>query len=181
LLAAAQSAAEQYRWRSRLRWSGTKNSPQHKHLRCPDCAIAAPRLGRAGRPHRPRARQKAQSEEDGHQPRRRRVKDVDQKKTKDEEQARSHRLKKSRFGSALSPSTVLDRCTAKDEGVELPTYAPEGAAERYRAIEAKYSAMSDLRRPEETANAITWQRSDAAGFVNAAVLAVDGENTARLY
>ena len=35
-------------------------------------------------------------------PGRRCVKDVDQKKTKDEEQARSHRLKKSRFGSALT-------------------------------------------------------------------------------
>ena len=41
-----------------------------------------------------------QSEEDGHQPRRRRVKDVDQKKTKEEEKARSNRLKKGRFGSA---------------------------------------------------------------------------------
>ena len=35
-------------------------------------------------------------------PRIRRVKDVDQKKTKDEEEARSNRLKKSRFESALT-------------------------------------------------------------------------------
>ena len=35
-------------------------------------------------------------------PRRRRVKDVDQKKTEAEEEARSHRLKKGRFGSALT-------------------------------------------------------------------------------
>ena len=64
---------------------------------CPDCAIATPRLGRAGRPHRPRARQKAKSEEHGHQPRRRRVNDIDLKKTDEEEQARSDRQKKSRF------------------------------------------------------------------------------------
>jgi hypothetical protein len=69
-------------------------------LRCPGCAIAAPRPGRADEPHRPRAHPPAQSEENGHQPRRRPVKDVDQKKTNDEEQARSHRLKKSRFESA---------------------------------------------------------------------------------
>jgi len=55
-----------------------------------------------GWPHRPRARQTAKSEEDGHQLRRRPVKDVDQKKTKDEEEARSNRLKKGRFGSAPS-------------------------------------------------------------------------------
>ena len=61
---------------------------------------------RAGRPHRPRARQRAQSEEDGHQPRRRPVKDIDQKKKKDEEKARSNRLKKSRFVSAPTGCSI---------------------------------------------------------------------------
>ena len=61
------------------------------------------------------------SEEDEPQPRRRPVKDVDQKKTKDEEQARSHRLKKGKFESALtkigskvaaSPRVLRKRCFA---------------------------------------------------------------------
>ena len=47
-------------------------------------------------------RQKAESEEDGHQPRRRPVKDVNQKKIEPEEEARSNRLTKGRFGSALT-------------------------------------------------------------------------------
>lgn len=106
LLARRHAPAEQYRCRLRLRWSESNNSPQHKHLRCPACAIVAPRLGRAARPRRPRARQQAQSEQDGHQPRRRRVNDVEQKKTKDEEDARSLRLKKSRFVSALTGGTL---------------------------------------------------------------------------
>ncbi len=50
-----------------------------------------------------------QSEEDEPQPRRRPVKDVDQKKTKDEEQARSHRLNKGRFESALTTVERLMR------------------------------------------------------------------------
>ena len=65
-----------------------------------------------------------------------------------------------------APSTVFERGAAIEEGVEWPTYSPEGAPERYRPIEAKYSATRGLRRPEETANAITWLRSDTAGFVN---------------
>ena len=56
-----------------------------------------------------------------------------------------------------------------------------GAAERYKVITAKYSAMSRLGEPEEIANAITWLCSDAARFVNGSVLTVDGGDTARLY
>jgi hypothetical protein len=123
LLARRHAPAEQYRCRSRLRWSESKNSPQHKHLRCPDCAIVAPRPGRAGRPHRPRARHKAQSEEDRHQPRRRRVKDVDPKKTSDEEQARSNRLKKGRFGSALTAWAILVTQIPTSTGVVGPLIA----------------------------------------------------------
>jgi NAD(P)-dependent dehydrogenase (short-subunit alcohol dehydrogenase family) len=41
--------------------------------------------------------------------------------------------------------------------------------------------MNRLGESDETANAITWLCSDAARFVNGAVLAVDGGDTARLY
>ena len=56
-----------------------------------------------------------------------------------------------------------------------------GAAERYKIIAAKHSAMNRLGDAEEIANAITWLCSDAARFVNGAVLAVDGGDTSRLY
>jgi NAD(P)-dependent dehydrogenase (short-subunit alcohol dehydrogenase family) len=56
-----------------------------------------------------------------------------------------------------------------------------GAADRYKLLAARHSAMSRLGESEETANAITWLCSDAARFVNGAVLAVDGGETARLY
>jgi A-factor type gamma-butyrolactone 1'-reductase (1S-forming) len=56
-----------------------------------------------------------------------------------------------------------------------------GGAERYKALAARYSAMNRLGEPEETANAITWLCSDAAKFVNGAVLTVDGGDTTRLY
>jgi len=62
------------------------------------------------------ARQNAKSEEDGHQPRRRCVEDVDLKKTDEEKQARSDRLKKNRFVPALTPAQRLGaaiRCNGK--------------------------------------------------------------------
>jgi NAD(P)-dependent dehydrogenase (short-subunit alcohol dehydrogenase family) len=56
-----------------------------------------------------------------------------------------------------------------------------GAAERYNALAARYSAMNRLGEADEIANAITWLCSDAAKFVNGAVLSVDGGDTTRLY
>jgi NAD(P)-dependent dehydrogenase (short-subunit alcohol dehydrogenase family) len=56
-----------------------------------------------------------------------------------------------------------------------------GAAERYRVLAARHSAMGRLGEAEETASAITWLCSDGARFVNGAVLAVDGGDTTRLY
>ena len=56
-----------------------------------------------------------------------------------------------------------------------------GAAERYKALKTRHSAMDRFGRAEETANAITWLCSDGATFVNGVVLAVDGGDTTRLY
>jgi hypothetical protein len=57
LLARRQSAAQQYRWRTPLRWSGTKNSPHDMQLRCPVLTIVAlERTRRARRAPRTNAR-----------------------------------------------------------------------------------------------------------------------------
>lgn len=56
-----------------------------------------------------------------------------------------------------------------------------GAADVYKALVGRYSAMNRLGESEETANAIVWLCSDAASFVNGAVLGVDGGDTTRLY
>ena len=56
-----------------------------------------------------------------------------------------------------------------------------GATEKYRVMTAKHSAMNRLGRPAETAAAITWLCSDAASFVNGAVLTVDGGETTPVY
>lgn len=41
--------------------------------------------------------------------------------------------------------------------------------------------LNRLGEPDEVAEAIVWLCSDAARFVNGAVLAVDGGDTSRLY
>lgn len=56
-----------------------------------------------------------------------------------------------------------------------------GAAERYRTLTARHSGMNRLGRAEETANAIVWLCSDAASYVNGAVLPVDGGGATRIY
>jgi len=48
------------------------------------------------------------------------------------------------------------------------------AAEHYKMLVARHSSMNRLATAEEAANAIVWLCSDAASFVNGAVLAVDG-------
>ena len=45
----------------------------------------------------------------------------------------------------------------------------------------RHSAQNRVGAAEETAEAITWLWADSARFVNGAVLAVDGGDTARLY
>ena len=50
-----------------------------------------------------------------------------------------------------------------------------------KTLVSRYSAMNRLGQAEETAEAIVWLCSDAAGFVNGAVLPVDGGDTSRVY
>jgi len=57
----------------------------------------------------------------------------------------------------------------------------EGATEKYRTMAAKYSAMNRLGDARETAAAIVWLCSEAASFVNGAVLTVDGGDTTPVY
>jgi len=56
-----------------------------------------------------------------------------------------------------------------------------GAADRYKVLAARHSAMNRLGESEETANVITWLCSSGAQFVNGAVLTVDGGETSRRY
>jgi NAD(P)-dependent dehydrogenase (short-subunit alcohol dehydrogenase family) len=56
-----------------------------------------------------------------------------------------------------------------------------GAAERYRALTERHSGMKRLGRAEEPAGAIVWLCSDAASYVNGAVLPVDGGGATRMY
>jgi len=57
----------------------------------------------------------------------------------------------------------------------------EAAPDLVKSVVSRYSALNRLGHPEETAEAIAWLCSDAARFVNGAVLAVDGGDTSRLY
>jgi NAD(P)-dependent dehydrogenase (short-subunit alcohol dehydrogenase family) len=57
----------------------------------------------------------------------------------------------------------------------------DAAPELVRALLNRHSAMDRLGEADETAATIAWLCSDAARFVNGAVLSVDGGPAARLY
>jgi NAD(P)-dependent dehydrogenase (short-subunit alcohol dehydrogenase family) len=75
------------------------------------------------------------------------------------------------------------RCNAIAPGFtlsEMVDPVKKGVA-RYATLANRYSAMNRLGNAEETAHAITWLCSDAASFVNGAVLSADGGDAAKLY
>lgn len=90
----------------------------------------------------------------------------------------------------LSKSTAIDY---GQQGIRVNVVAPgythsemidpvaEAQPEFMNAVVNRYSAMNRLGRAEETAEATVWLCSDAASFVNGAVLPVDGGDTTRLY
>lgn len=57
----------------------------------------------------------------------------------------------------------------------------DAAPDLVAALAAKHSGAKRLGKAAETAEAIAWLCSDAASFVNGAVLRIDGGETSRLY
>lgn len=97
----------------------------------------------------------------------------------------------SKFGViGLTKSAAIDY---GQRGIRINAVAPgfthsemvdpyvEAAPEFMNTIIHRHSAMNRLGHAEETAEAIVWLCSDAARFVNGAVLPVDGGSTAKLY
>jgi NAD(P)-dependent dehydrogenase (short-subunit alcohol dehydrogenase family) len=90
----------------------------------------------------------------------------------------------------LSKTAAIDYA---QQGIRVNVVAPgfthsemvdpyvESAPEVVNALVRRYSALNRLGDAAEVAEAITWLCSDAARFVNGAVLSVDGGDTSRLY
>lgn len=90
----------------------------------------------------------------------------------------------------LSKSAAIDYA---QQGIRVNVVSPgfthsemvdpyvEAAPELMKAVVSRHSAMNRLGEAAEVAEAIAWLCSDAARFVNGAVLPVDGGDTTRLY
>ena len=97
----------------------------------------------------------------------------------------------SKFGiNGLSKSAAIDY---GQQGIRVNVVSPgfthsemvdpyvEQAPDLVNTLVGRYSAMNRLGHAQETAEAIVWLCSDAARFVNGAVLPVDGGDTSRAY
>ena len=97
----------------------------------------------------------------------------------------------SKFGLiGLSKTAAIDYA---QQGIRVNVVAPgvthsemvdryvEAAPDMIQAVVSRHSALNRIGSAEETAEAIVWLCSDAARFVNGAVLPVDGGDTSRLY
>jgi NAD(P)-dependent dehydrogenase (short-subunit alcohol dehydrogenase family) len=97
----------------------------------------------------------------------------------------------SKFGLiGLSKSAAVDYA---QQGLRVNVVAPgfthsemvdpyvEAAPELMRSLVRRHSAANRMGHADECAEAIAWLCSDAARFVNGAVLPVDGGETSRLY
>lgn len=97
----------------------------------------------------------------------------------------------SKFGLiGLSKTAAIDYA---QQGIRVNVVSPgfthsetvdpylESASGLMKTLVGRYSAVNRIGDAEEIADAITWLCSDAARFVNGAVLPVDGGDTTRLY
>jgi NAD(P)-dependent dehydrogenase (short-subunit alcohol dehydrogenase family) len=97
----------------------------------------------------------------------------------------------SKFGLiGLSKTAAIDYA---QQGIRVNVVSPgfthsemvdpfvESSPELMKKLVGKYSAMNRIGESVEIAEAITWLCSDAARFVNGAVLPLDGGDTARMY
>ena len=97
----------------------------------------------------------------------------------------------SKFGViGLSKSAAVDYA---QQGIRVNVVSPgfahsemvdpaiEASPEILKPVIHRHSAMNRVGEADEIAEAITWLCSDAARFVNGAVLPVDGGETSRLY